>query len=266
MLTAAGRHVRSFFGPVLIDATFLRWHVYTVSVNQCSPMQSLAWPLSPASTALTRLAVWALVASVLPAWLTVVHGMTVEEKTDLRRDTEDLFYHGFDNYMRFAFPEDELRPISCRPQTRNPHDPSDIGLNDVLGNYSLTLIDSLSTLAILASEDSLDYKSSRVRQRKPLADFQDGIKSLVELYGHGTEAQPCGTRACGFDLDSKVQVFETNIRGVGGLLSAHLFATGELPIAGYSPEYESCGDESGAIVWDNGMLYNGQLLNLSTLR
>ncbi len=39
-----------------------------------------------------------------------------------------------------------------------------------------------------------------------------------------------GTRARGFDLDSKVQVFETVIRGVGGLLSAHQFAVGDLPI------------------------------------
>lgn len=32
----------------------------------------------------------------------------------LRRDTVDMFYHGFNNYMQYAFPEDEvcyLRPI-----------------------------------------------------------------------------------------------------------------------------------------------------------
>ena len=31
----------------------------------------------------------------------------------LRLETEDLFFHGYDNYMKHAFPEDEVRPISC---------------------------------------------------------------------------------------------------------------------------------------------------------
>ncbi|KAJ2975859.1 hypothetical protein NUW58_g8242 [Xylaria curta] len=52
-----------------------------------------------------------------------------------------MFYHGFDNYMAIAFPEDELRPISCTPLTRDPLNPRNVELNDVLGNYSLTLID-----------------------------------------------------------------------------------------------------------------------------
>lgn len=31
---------------------------------------------------------------------------------DLRRETVELFYHGFDNYMEIAFPEDEVhRPF-----------------------------------------------------------------------------------------------------------------------------------------------------------
>ncbi len=29
----------------------------------------------------------------------------------LRQETVDLFYHGFDNYMRVAFPEDEVRHV-----------------------------------------------------------------------------------------------------------------------------------------------------------
>lgn len=177
--------------------------------------------------------------------------------------------------MRHAFPEDELRPLSCRPQTRNSDDDADIGLNDVLGNYSLTLIDSLSTLAILASGyDERDEKDERegrdVRddrddrdnnKRNPLRDFQNGIKSLVDLYGDGsntssTSTSRCGTRACGFDLDSKVQVFETNIRGVGGLLSAHLFAVGHLPITNYHPTFNN-------ITWPNGFVYSDQLLFLA---
>ncbi|CAK4031255.1 glycoside hydrolase family 47 [Lecanosticta acicola] len=183
--------------------------------------------------------------------------MTVDEISVLRQDTRDLFYHGYDSYMRYAFPEDEVKPISCTPQTRNRENPADIGLNDVLGNYSLTLIDSLSTLAILASGHT---GSSRDR-RHPLRDFQNGVEDLVELYGDGTDNKRCGTRACGFDLDSKVQVFETNIRGLGGLLSAHLFAMGELPMEGYKPVYRN-GKVPG-IRWRNGFTYNGQLLHLA---
>ncbi|RYE12934.1 MAG: hypothetical protein EOP51_30665, partial [Sphingobacteriales bacterium] len=72
---------------------------------------------------------------------------------------EDMFYHGFNNYMQHAFPEDELRPITCTPLFRDRANPSHIEVNDVLGNYSLTLIDSLSTLAILASSSPKTWTS-----------------------------------------------------------------------------------------------------------
>ncbi len=160
--------------------------------------------------------------------------------------------------MKHAFPEDEIKPLSCKPLTRNRDNPADIGLNDVLGNYSLTLIDSLSTLAILASgkEDGRDGHNA-------LHDFQSGVKSLVKLYGDGSPGS-CGSRACAFDLDSKVQVFETNIRGVGGLLSAHLFAIGELPIRGYEPKYVQRKDGTEGIFWNhNRFVYDGQLLRLA---
>ena len=71
--------------------------------------------------------------------------------THTRRDTERLFYHGFNNKMKYAFPEDELRPVNCTPLSRNDFGPDHVEINDPLGNYSLTLVDSLSTLAILAS-------------------------------------------------------------------------------------------------------------------
>ncbi|KAK5938867.1 hypothetical protein PMZ80_009059 [Knufia obscura] len=188
---------------------------------------------------------------------------------ELRKETEELFYHGFENYMRHAFPEDELRPLSCKPLTRDRENPAHIEVNDVLGNYSLTLIDSLSTLAILASSPSTTQRN------KPLLLFQDGVKDLVEQYGDGTEgAKGQGKRARGFDLDSKVQLFETAIRGLGGLLSAHLFAIGELPITGYNPPEEQAaaakawnksaitGTPAG-IRWRNGLVYDGQLLRLA---
>ena len=156
--------------------------------------------------------------------------------------------------MQHAFPEDELKPLSCIPLTRDRENEGHFELNDVLGNYTLTLVDSLSTLAIFASS-----QSELRNKRKPLRDFQNSVSAIVKLYGDGTSgASGLGSRARGFDLDSKVQVFETVIRGVGGLLSAHLFAVGELPIRGYHPL-----TTNGKIKWSNGFSYDGQLLRLA---
>ncbi|KAK4191794.1 family 47 putative glycoside hydrolase [Podospora australis] len=180
---------------------------------------------------------------------------------ELRDETVDMFYHGFDNYMKIAFPEDELRPVSCIPLTRDAKNPKNVELNDVLGNYSLTLIDSLSTLAILASAPPDDDRDTGP---KALRDFQNGVAALVEQYG---DARPgpsgVGLRGRGFDVDSKVQVFETVIRGVGGLLSAHLFAAGSLPITGYNPPKSDDHMNPRPIAWENGFTYDGQLLRLA---
>ena len=174
-----------------------------------------------------------------------------------------MFYHGFENYMKHAFPEDEIRPLTCKPLARDRANPAHIELNDALGNYSLTLIDSLSTLAILASSPS----AGADRRRKALIYFQDGVASLVKQYGDGSNGPDGqGLRASGFDLDSKVQVFETVIRGVGGLLSAHLFAVGDLPIDGYAPAWirdQGPADLRDRIAWSKGFQYDGQLLRLA---
>ena len=173
-----------------------------------------------------------------------------------------MFYHGHGNYMRHAFPEDELRPISCQALTRDRANPAHIELNDALGNYSLTLIDSLSTLAVLASSPSYVGKA----KNKALELFQSGVVALVDQYGDGSDQTAgLGRRAQGFSVDSKVQVFETVIRGVGGLLSAHQFAVGDLPINGYNaPRSAGKGhDGGGKIPWSSGFVYDGQLLRLA---
>ncbi|PGH02332.1 hypothetical protein AJ79_07672 [Helicocarpus griseus UAMH5409] len=211
---------------------------------------------------------WTLaVVALLALWVPSAQAMSGGQIRELRKETEHMFYHGFENYMKHAFPEDELRPISCRPLTRDRENPAHVDLNDVLGNYSLTLVDSLSTLAILSSSQSSAHKA--------WGYFQDGVRDLVELYGDGSDG-PAGTgsRGKGFDFDSKVQVFETVIRGLGGLLSAHLFAVGELPVRGYNPpeneaSYAKLWDKSGhtdgqpGIRWENGFVYDGQLLRLA---
>ncbi|CAG7948967.1 unnamed protein product [Penicillium olsonii] len=204
--------------------------------------------------------IWA----ILSLWLTLAHAMGDSRVHELRQETERMFFHGFESYLHYAFPEDELRALTCGPLVRDDKNPEN---NDVLGNYSLTLIDSLSTLAIISSSPDSGERA--------LAHFQNGIEDFVRLYGDGSEGPAGqGERSRGFDLDSKVQLFETVIRGLGGLLSAHLFAVGELPIAGYEPPepeaaYASAWDKTDfekgehGIPWSSGFVYDGQLLRLA---
>ncbi|KAL2259712.1 hypothetical protein VTK26DRAFT_6514 [Humicola hyalothermophila] len=206
------------------------------------------------------LLLWALSVLLFGSWPAAA-AMRPGRVEALRQETVDMFYHGFDNYMKIAFPEDELRPVSCTPLTRDANNPRNVELNDVLGNYSLTLIDSLSTLAILASAPP----DGRNTGPKALRDFQDGVAALVQQYGDGRPGPSgMGLRARGFDVDSKVQVFETVIRGVGGLLSAHLFAIGALPITGYEPRRPDDDPlNPPPVTWPNGFTYDGQLLRLA---
>ncbi|KAK3942784.1 ER degradation-enhancing alpha-mannosidase-like protein 1 [Diplogelasinospora grovesii] len=207
--------------------------------------------------------IWLIALVFLVQWPPAAEAMRPSRVKELRQETVEMFYHGFDNYMKIAFPEDELRPVSCTPLTRDAKNPRNVEINDVLGNYSLTLIDSLSTLAILASAPP----DGRNTGPRALKDFQDGVAALVEQYGDGRPGPSGkGLRGRGFDLDSKVQVFETVIRGVGGLLSAHLFAIGALPITGYEPRRpgeDPLDVDSRPIAWPNGLRYDGQLLRLA---
>ncbi|VDM70067.1 unnamed protein product [Strongylus vulgaris] len=66
-------------------------------------------------------------------------------------EAREMFYFGYENYMSHAFPADELDPIHCRGRGHDYGNPSNININDVLGDYSLTLIDSLDTLVVLGS-------------------------------------------------------------------------------------------------------------------
>ncbi|XP_003744268.1 ER degradation-enhancing alpha-mannosidase-like protein 2 [Galendromus occidentalis] len=107
--------------------------------------------------------------------------MPRQELDEYRERVRAMFVHGYDSYMEFAFPLDELRPLSCD------------GF-DTWGSNSLTLIDSLDTLAVLGN----------------FSEFRRAAGIVLE---HSD-----------FDKDLNVSVFETNIRVVGGLISAHLFS------------------------------------------
>ena len=49
-----------------------------------------------------------LSALLLLSWPGDTSAMRPDRIAKLRRETVDMFYHGFDNYMKIAFPEDEV--------------------------------------------------------------------------------------------------------------------------------------------------------------
>lgn len=60
----------------------------------------------------------------------------------------EMFDFGYSSYMKFAYPEDELDPIHCRGRGPDLTDRNNINVNDALGDYQLTLVDSLDSLAV----------------------------------------------------------------------------------------------------------------------
>ena len=125
--------------------------------------------------------------------LEVKYGTFSEEmRLEMLEETRQMFYHGYNNYMSHAFPLDELNPLDCNGRGPDHEHPDNININDVLGDYSLTLIDALDTLAIIGNH----------------SEFKRAVKLIVDTVD--------------FDKPNVVQVFEANIRLLGGLLSAHL--------------------------------------------
>ncbi|XP_045386729.1 ER degradation-enhancing alpha-mannosidase-like protein 1 isoform X2 [Lemur catta] len=133
-------------------------------------------------------------------------------RAQMRDLARGMFVFGYDNYMAHAFPQDELNPIHCRGRGPDRGDPSNLNINDVLGNYSLTLVDALDTLAIMGNS----------------SEFQKAVKLVIDTVS--------------FDKDSTVQVFEATIRVLGSLLSAHRIITdskqpfGDMSIKDYDNE------------------------------
>ncbi|RHZ74194.1 hypothetical protein Glove_227g50 [Diversispora epigaea] len=135
--------------------------------------------------------------------------ITEKRRIELRNLSKEMFYHGFNNYMKYAFPEDELDPINCVGRGSDKKNPNNVLINDVLGDFSLTLIDSLDSFVVFNDK----------------AEFETAVRNVIKHVS--------------FDQNNRVQVFEANIRVLGALLSAHLFATDSrfgFKIEGYNNE------------------------------
>uniref|UniRef100_A0A0K0EUE4 alpha-1,2-Mannosidase n=1 Tax=Strongyloides venezuelensis TaxID=75913 RepID=A0A0K0EUE4_STRVS len=117
----------------------------------------------------------------------------IVDKQQMKKTVHEMFLHGYTSYLKFAKHDDELMPLSCKGRRRGVT-PSRGNVDDALGNFSLTLVDSLDTLIVLKEFD----------------EFEKAVRFVIDTVQ--------------FDSDLDVSVFETNIRMVGGLISAHLMA------------------------------------------
>ncbi|XP_050973550.1 ER degradation-enhancing alpha-mannosidase-like protein 3 isoform X1 [Labeo rohita] len=141
-------------------------------------------------------------ATMLPAFLLLFfmgtsirlsEAMSRDEKNKLRNQVLEMFDHAYQNYMDHAYPADELMPLTCRGRVRGL-EPSRGDIDDALGKFSLTLVDTLDTLALL----------------NKTVEFEEAVRRVV------TDVR--------LDNDIVVSVFETNIRVLGGLLGGHSMA------------------------------------------
>lgn len=103
------------------------------------------------------------------------------------KSLKEAFTHAYDSYMYNAWPAGELKPVSCSP-----------GTFSLIRLEGLTLIDCLDTLLVMGNK----------------TEFARSVERLRRLH----------TERSIFNVDQNVSLFETNIRVLGGLLSAHQMA------------------------------------------
>lgn len=130
---------------------------------------------------------------LLSRFVNATNDEDIIDKAALRAQAKEMFLHGYNSYMKYAYPHDELMPLSCRGRARGVT-PSRGDIDDSLGNFSLTLVDTLDTLVVVGE----------------LNEFERAVRLVVSNVR--------------FDSDFVVSVFETNIRMLGGLLSGHVLA------------------------------------------
>lgn len=119
------------------------------------------------------------------------------KKKQMSAKVRQMFYHAYDNYMMYAFPHDELKPLT-KTFTDSLSELGNLKLEHLPQEYNgsaLTLIESLSSLVILGNH----------------TEFEKAVLWLSENLS--------------FDVDARINLFECNIRVLGGLVSAHILAT-----------------------------------------
>ena len=153
----------------------------------------------------------------------------------------------YGGYKEYAFPHDELRPIS-RTHTDSlvelgAASPTRAGYSGV----ALTLIDSLDTLAVLGNASEFAWAVRWVGENVSFdLDVEVRARCACQRRSCTTRqhkrAPTLVARVAACARARQVSLFETNIRVLGGLLSAHVLAGGRQPgaehlkVAGYRGE------------------------------
>ncbi|XP_043490224.1 mannosyl-oligosaccharide 1,2-alpha-mannosidase IA isoform X1 [Polistes fuscatus] len=107
----------------------------------------------------------------------------LDDVTHQRREKiKEMMKHGWDNYVRYAWGKNELRPI-----TKKGHSASIFGTSTM----GATIVDGLDTLYIMGLHD----------------EFKQGRDWIAENLD--------------FDINSEISLFETNIRFMGSLLACY---------------------------------------------
>jgi hypothetical protein len=104
--------------------------------------------------------------------------MKTEKRLLLRDKVKSMFNFAFDSYMNNAFPKDELDPILCKGIERDTN-PTHWNINDILGNFSLTLIDSLD-MFVIVNDKSGFHKAVR-KTIKTIKHFKLDVRVQVIL-------------------------------------------------------------------------------------
>ncbi|GAV29753.1 hypothetical protein PMKS-003255 [Pichia membranifaciens] len=120
---------------------------------------------------------------------------TKDHLQKLKAETKALFNYAWDKYMDFGYPFDEVSPLTCKPNKRDMWDEFNTVKNDAMGNFSITFFDAMDTFIIMGDRDK----------------FHESVSTIKKTYTD-------------FAIDSTIQIFETNIRLLGSLLTAHLYA------------------------------------------
>ncbi|PON61061.1 Glycoside hydrolase [Parasponia andersonii] len=145
--------------------------------------------------------------SVLDLSSSEQHPRWAAKRRRMREKVRRMFYHAYDNYMNYAFPHDELKPLTK------------------------TFTDSLSELGNLKLEHlPHDYNGSALTLIESLSSnlMQENFFDSLVIMGNNTEFERAViwlSENLKFDVDARINLFECNIRVLGGLVSAHLLAT-----------------------------------------
>lgn len=93
--------------------------------------------------------------TVQPNIYQMLESLLTSFSSHLRNDSlnrvREMFEFAYGSYTTYAFPFDELNPINCTGRGYDHKNPDNINVNDALGDYHLTLVDTLDTLAVCAS-------------------------------------------------------------------------------------------------------------------